>query len=161
MMTLKNSTLVLTSQFPHTSNSDSSRDGPNTKFTFGQTFQAEGRNPDSVYTVDITDDEAFWHEVDRQTNMPKWNWNPDNKGLTQCSIAAWNAIAAGGVEGSNLTPETGTTMTGTIGDRLRKMANKPDGKVRETTGIRPQNQTPTRAPTTNPGLVPQLRRLGY
>jgi RHS repeat-associated protein len=102
MMTLNDSDLVLTSQFPHAPNSNSSMDGPNTKFTFGQTFQAEGRDPDSVYTIEVTDDEAFWNEVDRQTNMPKWNWNPDNKKETQCSIAAWNAIVAGGIEGFNL-----------------------------------------------------------
>jgi RHS repeat-associated protein len=131
MLTEHNSTTVILSQFPHGPFEDVTRgNGPNTMFTYGQTYKAEGRDEAARYEVFVDNDAAFDAAADAERAKKEWDWNPDST-QTQCSVAAWNPIAAGGVNGRNLPPISRLSWPGNIGDRLRNMIPQSGGKIKQ------------------------------
>lgn len=133
MMTEHDCDIVITSQFPHLPGEKSSRNGPNTRFTFDETYQAENfRHPSAVFAIDIVDDEAFDNVTIHEVRKPTWSWCPTTESETQCTVAAWNAIAAGKIRGAQLSMVSGVTFPGNISDRLKELA-KTNKSVRDIT----------------------------
>jgi RHS repeat-associated protein len=133
MMTEHDCDIVITSQFPHLPGERSSWNGPNTRFTFDETYQAEKfRHPSAVFVIDIVDDEAFDNATIHEVGKPIWSWCPTSERETQCTVAAWNAIAAGKIRGAQLSIESGVTFPGNVSDRLKNLA-KTNKSVRDIT----------------------------
>jgi uncharacterized protein RhaS with RHS repeats len=116
MVTEHDSTDVILSQFPAMSSPDSY----NITLPFKDTVDAEGRPPSNVFVVHVPDDKAFDDAAAQERAKKEWNWDPDKK-QTQCSTAAWNSLASGGVPIGTV---TGTTFPGTLGDVLKKLPGK-------------------------------------
>jgi hypothetical protein len=133
MMTEHDCDIVITSQFPHRPGAPSKMTGPNTRFSFDETYQSENfRHPSAVFAIDIVDDEAFDNAVMYEVRKPTWSWCPMTKNQTQCTVAAWNAIVAGKIRGAQLSKEFGVTLPGNINDRLKALA-KTNKNVRDIT----------------------------
>ena len=99
----------------------------NLPLTYDTTMKKEGRPEDYRFIVDIPDDKNFDDAVVAEWNRDEWNWNPNQKDQTQCSTAAWNAMAAGGMP---FKPEKGTFRPSVMGKRLLEMSKQPNSRVR-------------------------------
>lgn len=87
------SSITLTSQFP----SPYGRLGRNTTLSWQDTIRVEGRDPDYVYQVKISDDINFDKEILRLRNVELWYFLPDGRNATHCANAAVLAMRAGGI----------------------------------------------------------------
>jgi len=83
---------------------------------WSQTLQREGRSPNEVFKVWIPDDAGFNKAAAQQSNMPTWDWNPNEINQTSCVKALSRALNAGGV------PAPSDLWPGNFGDWLSNQA---------------------------------------
>jgi hypothetical protein len=96
MVTEHGSKKVILSQFPHSPSVVSTTShGPNTTFTYFETIRAENRDPSIRYSILVPDSVGFDKQVAVERDKKYWDWCT-NEAETQCSIAAINALQAGG-----------------------------------------------------------------
>ena len=89
-----NGTMIL-SQFP----TPHGLSGVNTPLSWVETLSKEGRDPTDVYKINIRDDFNFDRVADAEKSKPTWHWlSYDAKEQTQCTVAADNALRAGGID---------------------------------------------------------------
>jgi hypothetical protein len=123
MVTEHDSTQVILSQFP----ANGLPDGRNITLPFQDTMDAEGRAPNDRFVINVPNDKAFDDAAAWERAKKDWNWDP-NKKQTQCSTAAWNSLADGGVSlGGHV---DGTLLPGTMADTLEGLAPFSHGKIR-------------------------------
>jgi len=84
---------AITSQFPDPHGIE----GINTTKTWIDTLASEGRPPDNIYEIYISDDGAFDAAAAAARNTPTWSAFPDGTNSTNCARAASGALSAGGV----------------------------------------------------------------
>jgi hypothetical protein len=113
MVTEHDSTKVILSQFP----ANGLPSGRNITLPYKDTFAEEGRPESNRFVIHVPDDKAFDNAAAWERAKKDWNWDP-NKKQTQCSTAAWNSLADGGVPIGHV---TGTTLPGNMGDVLKKL----------------------------------------
>lgn len=75
--------------------------GANTTKTWAETMQAEGRAPDAVYRINVPDDKGFDASAAREKGRKEWDWKPDDKDQTNCTVSAYRSLKAGGVKLKN------------------------------------------------------------
>lgn len=91
---------ILTSQFP----TPHGKHGVNTFKDWSHTRADEGRTPDRVYRITFQDSyiNAVYGAAAKERNRPAWDWMPTSGQETNCTIAAVNTLAAGGLMAFNL-----------------------------------------------------------
>jgi hypothetical protein len=78
---------------------------------------SEGRQPDSIWKVNVPKDAAFDAEAAKQRGIKTWDWDPGDC-QTQCSSGAASALEAGGVSLTAIT--NGTLMPNFFENNLIK-----------------------------------------
>jgi RHS repeat-associated protein len=71
--------------------------GSNTTLDWTDTLAAEGRKPDAVFDVYVSDDYGFDTAVNALKADAQWYWNPKFDNSTNCTHAAYLALLFGGV----------------------------------------------------------------
>ena len=126
MVTEDGSQQVILSQFP----ANGMPIGQNVTKSFDDTMAAEGRPADSVWRIDVPNDNAFDQAAAHERGLSRWSWNP-SKSTTQCSIAASRSLRAGGVGLTSITD--GTLMPGFFNNNIQKNQNNPGNNIQNIT----------------------------
>jgi RHS repeat-associated protein len=124
MVTEDGSQQVILSQFP----ANGMPIGQNMTKSFGDTMAAEGRPADSVWRIDVPNDNAFDQAAAHERGLSHWSWDP-SKSSTQCSIAASRSLRAGGVGLTSITD--GTLMPGFFGNNIQKNQSNPGNDIKK------------------------------
>jgi len=122
MVTEDSSQQVILSQFP----ANGMPLGQNVTKSFSDTMAAEGRPADSVWRIDVPNDNAFDQAAAHERGLSRWSWDP-SKNTTQCSIAASRSLRAGGVGLTSITD--GTLMPGFFNNNIQKNQNNPGNDI--------------------------------
>ena len=126
MVTEDGSQQVILSQFP----ANGMPIGPNVTKSFDDTMAAEGRPADSIWRIDVPNDNAFNQAAAHERGLSRWSWDP-SKSTTQCSIAASRSLRAGGVGLTSITD--GTLMPGFFNNNIQKNQNNPGNNIQNIT----------------------------
>ncbi|MES1190124.1 MAG: RHS repeat-associated core domain-containing protein [Steroidobacter sp.] len=85
---------VILSQFP----TPHGMSGKNTTKDWNDTQNYEGRMPDDVYKVHVSDDDAFDMAAASFRDRPYWDWQPlGTRNQTNCTTSAYSTFQIGGV----------------------------------------------------------------
>ena len=127
MVTNSQGTLAWLSQYPHQEGGSivpfSTND--NYRLSVSATFREQGRAPDGIYAITLTDASAFVATVRDHVFRPDWDWYPSNTVTqTHCAYASYFALQAGGLV---LPRNTGQILPGTVNDYLRGLASNSGG----------------------------------
>ncbi|HEY0197053.1 MAG TPA: RHS repeat-associated core domain-containing protein [Rhodanobacter sp.] len=126
MVTEDGSQQVILSQFP----ANGMPIGQNVTKSFDDTMAAEGRPADSIWRIDVPNDNAFNQAAAHERGLSRWSWDP-SKSTTQCSIAASRSLRAGGVGLTSITD--GTLMPGFFNNNIQKNQNNPSNNIQNIT----------------------------
>ncbi len=96
--------------------------GRNKKLDWGETVQEEAVVPDKVFRIHLPNEAGFAAAVKDQVSRTIWRAEPMGKNETDCSVAAYAALKAGGLP---LAPSGAGLMPGTLGDTLQGMTKMP------------------------------------
>lgn len=90
---------VILSQYPHKYGQKFTPRGPNTKFSFKDTYNEEKSTPDVIFSLVIKKNfvESFVETVNNHTERKIWDWDPKNPSETHCTRSAYEALKSGGV----------------------------------------------------------------
>ncbi len=90
---------VILSQYPHQYGQEPVPSGPNTKFSFDDTYKIERGEPDVIFRVTIENQfiDSFTATVNDHVSRKIWDWDPINPAETHCARAAYEALKAGGI----------------------------------------------------------------
>jgi len=96
--------------------------GRNKKLDWGETVQEEAVVPDKVFRIHLPNEAGFAAAVKDQVSRTIWRAEPTGKNETDCSVASYAALKAGGLP---LAPSGAGLMPGTLGDTLQGMTKMP------------------------------------
>ena len=90
---------AILSQFPHKPGDPSVPYGPNTRLSYGDTYRAEGGQPDAIFGLSIADADcaAFDAACADHLARPFWDWDPAPPTQTHCARSCYDALVAGGI----------------------------------------------------------------
>jgi RHS repeat-associated protein len=133
MVTDHNSTLVVVSQFPMNKDGNEGTYRPgqgfNQTLTYQQTFDAEGRQPSTVYVVQLNNYTGALNQAATEQGREFWNWDPTQPNQTQCTTATFNVLVAGGTNLQFTNYNSGTIMPNTLNQWLDQLSKQPGSGV--------------------------------
>jgi hypothetical protein len=124
MVTEDGSQQVILSQFP----ANGMPFGQNVTKSFGETMAAEGRPANSIWRIDVPNDNAFDLAAAHERGLLRWSWDP-SQSSTQCTIAASRSLRAGGVRLTSITD--GTLMPGFFDNNIQKNQSNPGNEIKK------------------------------
>jgi hypothetical protein len=137
MMTQTCSKTVLLSQFPHRFGGKTQLTGPNTRFTFEQTYTTEARRADHIFVIKAPKAPSLLKEADFQYKASWWSPTPQHTEAparipanphftTHCAWAVKEALQAGGLPlaDGTVTSQLTTYLPDMLADALLNLTGK-------------------------------------
>lgn len=101
--------------------------GVNTTKSWEETVAAEGRTPTAIFKVFVPDDNAFDLAATGEKERKWWDWYPNDKDETNCSVASYRALEAGKLKLSK--PWTKPWSPNDFLDEMNRLAARPGAGV--------------------------------